>query len=106
MKEIALATALSDIVATLLLKGRTLHGRCEVPLTLNETTMCSISPRDATGILLQKAKLLIIDKISMGHKYIFEAIDRILQELRVKDKLFGGLTVLLAYQDLRLWKLP
>ena len=32
----------------------------------------------------------------MGHKYIFEAIDRTLQGIRGNNSLFGGMTVLMA----------
>ena len=42
------------------------------------------------------ARLLIIGEVSMGHKHIFEALDRTLRDVRDCDRLFGGLTVLLA----------
>lgn len=49
------------------------------------------------GILLTRAKLLVIDEVSMGHKHIFEALDRSLRYVRGQgQKIFGGLTVLLA----------
>ena len=95
-KKIAIATALSGIAATLLTNGRTLHSRCKVPLNINETSMCSISPKEAIGVLFQRADLLIIDEISMGHKHVFEAIDRTMQDLRKISSPFGGLTVILA----------
>ncbi|GFS26109.1 hypothetical protein ElyMa_007043900 [Elysia marginata] len=40
-----------------------------------------MTPRDAAGKLLKEANLLVIDEVSMGHKYIFEAIDRKLQDI-------------------------
>ncbi|GFR57678.1 ATP-dependent DNA helicase pif1 [Elysia marginata] len=95
-EKFAIATALSGIAATLLTHGRTLHSRCKVPLNINETFMCSISLEEAIGILFQKADLLITDEISMGHKHVFEAIDRTMQDLRKNTSPFGGLTVLLA----------
>ena len=49
---------------------------------------------------MQQANLLVIDEMSMGHKYIFECLDRSLQDVRRSKSLFGGLTVLLA-GDLR-----
>ncbi|GFR95780.1 fructose-bisphosphate aldolase [Elysia marginata] len=58
--------------------------------------MCSISLKEAIGILFQKADLLTIDEISMGHKHVFEAIDRTMQDLRKNASPFGRLTVLLA----------
>ena len=32
----------------------------------------------------------------MGHRHMFEAIDRTLKELRGNSKLFGGITVLFS----------
>ncbi|GFR85882.1 ATP-dependent DNA helicase PIF1 [Elysia marginata] len=58
--------------------------------------MCSISLKEAIGILFQKAHLLIIDEISMGHKHVFEAKDKTMQDLRKNTSPFGGLTFLLA----------
>jgi len=95
-KKIALATAMSGIAATLLSGGRTLHSRCKVPICVHEHSVCSMSPRDATGKLLQQAVLLVIDEVSMGHRHIFEAIDRTMKDIRGNDSLFGGLTVLFA----------
>ena len=96
LKKIALATALSGIAATLLSNGRTLHSRCRVPICINELSTCCVSPRDATGVLLRQTDLLIIDEISMGHKHIYEAIDRTLKDIRGNESPFGGMTVLLA----------
>ena len=95
-KKIALATALSGIASTLLDSGRTLHSRMKVPLTLTDESTCGFSRRDATGVLLQEASLLIIDEISMGHRNIFECIDRSLQDVRRNNYPFGGMTVLLG----------
>ena len=96
MKKITMATALSRIASTLLRSGRTLHSRCKVPLDIREGSICSFSRRDATGKLMQHASLLVIDEISFGNKYMFECLDRSLQDVRRTKGLFGGLTVLLA----------
>ena len=96
MNKIALATGLSGIASTLLRSGRTLHSRCKIPLDIREDSVCSFSRGDAIGQLMQQASLLVIDEMSMGHKYIFECLDRSLQDVRRSRSLFGGLTVLLA----------
>lgn len=50
-----------------------------------------------TGVSLARAKLLVIDEVSTGHKHVSEALDRSLRYVRgEKQKLFGGLTVLFA----------
>ena len=93
---IALGTAMSGIAATLLNNGRTLHSRCKIPVKITEHSTCNISPRDPTGQLLKRAKLLIIDEVGMGHKYVFEALDRTLRDLRNSNRLFGGLCILFS----------
>eukprot|EP00095_Tigriopus_kingsejongensis_P008014 maker-scaffold1844_size26589-snap-gene-0.4 protein:Tk08014 transcript:maker-scaffold1844_size26589-snap-gene-0.4-mRNA-1 annotation:"hypothetical protein Y032_1114g3627" len=91
--KIAIATALSGIAATLLENGRTLHSRCKVPLDIKEHSTCNMSKRDASGKLFQRAKLLIIDEVSMGHRFIFEAIIITLQVICNNTEPFGGLSV-------------
>lgn len=93
---IALGMALSGIAATLLGNGRTLHSRCKVPIRIDETSMCSITKREALSQLLRQAKLLVNNEVTMGHRHIFETVDRTMRDIREKDALFGGLTVLFA----------
>ena len=95
-EKIALATALSGIAATLLENGRTLHSRLKIPINIDETSTCNISSNDATAALLRRTDLIIIDEVSMGHKHIFECIDRSLQDLRNDNRPFGGITILYA----------
>ncbi|CAI9715956.1 ATP-dependent DNA helicase [Octopus vulgaris] len=45
---------------------------------------------------MQQVYLLVIDDISMGHKHIFECLDRCLRDVRECNKPFGGFTVLLS----------
>ena len=45
---------------------------------------------------MQKASLVVIDEMSMSHKYVFECLDRSLQDARKSHKLFGELIVLFA----------
>ena len=92
--KIAIPTALSGIAATLLEHGRTLHSRCNVPIRIRENSTCRMSKLDDTGKLFQKADLLIIDEVSMGHRHIFECLDRTLKYLRDDERPFGGMTVL------------
>ena len=92
-KKVALATATSGIAVTLLDNGRTVHSRCKVPLQIGEDSTCHISKRDSTAALFRQAKLLIIDEVTMGHRHIYEAIDRTLRDIRENDYMFGGLTV-------------
>ena len=92
-KTIALATAMSGIAGTLLANGRTVHSRCKVPLLLGDESTCHISKQDSTAELFWQATLLVIDEVTMGHRHIYEAIDRTLRDIRENDCMFGGLTV-------------
>ena len=94
MGHIALATAVSGIASTLLEDGVTLHSLCRVPLVLQETSTCSIPSNSERAELLRLAKLLVIDEVTMGHRYMFEAIDRTLRDLRQCEDPFGGLTIM------------
>ena len=95
-KHVALATAMSGIAATLLPMGRTLHSRLKVPININDDSTCNISPSDATAELLRRCRLLVIDEVSMANRRIFEAIDRMLKNIREDESHFGGLTVVFA----------
>ena len=96
--HIALATASSGIAATLLTGGRTAHSAFHLPLNLvvNETPICSIPKNGIEAELLRSTRLIVIDECSMLHKRAFEAIDRLLKDLRDTNLLFGGVTVLIA----------
>ena len=93
---IALGTALSAAASKLLENGSTLHSKLKVPIQIKETSFCDFSKNNATGKLLLMASLLIIDEVTMGHKYIYEAIDRTLKNLLNCKKPFGGLVCVFA----------
>ena len=80
-RKIALATVMSGIAATLLRNGQTVHSRYKVPINIMEDSTCNMSPCESTAELFRQAKLLIIDEVSMGNCFIFEAIDRTLQDI-------------------------
>ena len=93
---IALGTAISAVASKLLENGSTLHSKMKVPIQIKETSLCDFSSTNATGKLLLQTRLLIIDEVSMGHKHIYEAIDRSLQHLMKCDNPFGGMVCVFA----------
>ena len=93
---ISLGTALSAAASKLLPNGSTLHSKLKVPIQIKETSLCDFSRSNGTGKLLLDTKLLIIDEVTMGHKFIYEAIDRSLKNLLKSDKPFGGLVTVFA----------
>ena len=96
--KIALAVASSGIAATLLVGGRTAHSTFKLPLDLaiNETPVCNVGKNTKEAGLIKQAKIILLDECSMLHKRGVEAIDRLLQDLKENDRLFGGVTFVLA----------
>ncbi|GBM08938.1 hypothetical protein AVEN_57477-1 [Araneus ventricosus] len=79
-KNIALAVATSDIAATLMTGGQTAHSMLQIPIDLiqNEIPVCNIKKGSAETDVLQEAKVLFWDEISMMHKHGLEAVNRTL----------------------------
>ena len=48
---------------------------------------CYISKQDSTAELFRQASLLVIDEVTMGHRHIYEAIDRTLHDIRENDSI-------------------
>ena len=94
--HIALGTAISAVASKLLQNGSTLHSKLKVPIKINETSLCDFSRNNVTGKLLLQTKLLIIDEVTMGHKHIYEAIDRSLHHLLDNEKPFGNIVVIFS----------
>ena len=93
---VALATASSGVAAQLLPNGTTIHSRFKVPFNITKTSTCHFSPSDATGKLISMTKLIIIDEMTMQHRYVYECLDRSLRTLTGIDDLFGGITVVFS----------
>ncbi|KAI8430432.1 hypothetical protein MSG28_000709 [Choristoneura fumiferana] len=87
-----------EIAATLLQGGRTAHSALKLPLNLTsiETPMCNIPKQSKLAEVLRKTKIIVWDESTMAHKRGIEALDRTLQDIRNKQTLMGGMTVLLA----------
>ena len=94
--HVALGTAISAVASKLLDNGSTVHSKLKVPIKITDTSFCNISKADGTGKVLLQTKLLIIDEVSMGHKHIYEAIDRTLREIKQNEAPFGNLTVVFS----------
>ena len=45
---------------------------------------------------MQQAKQLVIDEVTMVHRYIYECLDHSKQVVRSSNKLFGGQTILFS----------
>ncbi|XP_050065323.1 uncharacterized protein LOC114130689 [Aphis gossypii] len=97
-RNIALAVASSGIAATLLQGGRTAHSAFKLPIDLIniETPMCNIPKQSNITKVLRDCKFIVWDESTMAHKRCFEALDRSLKDIRNKNEVMGGATVLLT----------
>ena len=94
--HVALATASSGVASKLLHNGSTVHSRFKVPINIQSTSTCSFKSTDATGKLIQSAKLIIMDEMTMLNRHVFEAVDRSIREVTGHDEPFGGITTAFA----------
>ena len=69
--QIALVSAISGIATTLLENERTLQSLYKVTVNITENSTCKVSRRDQHTELFLRSTILVIDKITMEHQYIF-----------------------------------
>ena len=80
----------TGLSATLLINGRTVHNLFKVPLKQNEDSVCQIPKNSNLAKYLKSIKLIIWDEAASSNKFIFETVDRSMQDLCGNKLLFGG----------------
>ncbi|MDP1689674.1 MAG: AAA family ATPase [bacterium] len=90
-------TAATGIAATHV-AGMTLHSWSGIGIaeSLTRADVDRIASKEHIAKRIQKAKVLIIEEISMLSSATFEMADAVCREVRRVDKPFGGLTVILV----------
>ena len=91
--KIVLCVASSGIAAVLLSGGRTAHSRFKIPLNISESSTCNISMNSLQADLLRITICVIWDEAIMQHRHIFDAVDKLFQDVNKSKKPFGGITV-------------
>ena len=91
-----LCVASSGIAATLLPNGRTAHSQFKIPLDLDDSSGCGVTRESPLGRRLRNVDLLIWDEVTMQNRFAFEAVHRLLCDMRSSDELFGGVPVVLG----------
>ena len=94
--------ATSRIAGTLLPGGSTVHAKLRVPISLDKHSKCSYKDNSGTAEMIKKAKLMVIDEVTQGDKFLYESVDRSLKETRGNNKPMGGLTTIPS-GDWRQW---
>jgi hypothetical protein len=93
-REVVLCVASSGIAAILLPGGRTAHSQFRIPIDVHDDSICNVTQNSDLGQLLRRAVLVIWDEVPMQHRYCFEAVHRMLQDVRNSPDLFGGLPLI------------
>ena len=96
MNKRVATTASTGISAILLPKGRTCHSQFRIPLLLREETTCEISKQSSLALYLKSLDVIIIDEVTMLHRFAIEAIDKTMRDLCDIDDPFGGKSVILG----------
>ncbi|KAE8223141.1 hypothetical protein CF319_g3776 [Tilletia indica] len=94
--HIAIAVASSGIASIMLEGGRTAHFRFKLPLALDANTNCSIKAQSDSAEVFRRMRLIVWDEAPMQTRYAFEAVDRMLRDIRRDIRPFGGCTVLMS----------
>jgi ATP-dependent DNA helicase PIF1 len=94
--DIALAVASNGIAALLLEGGRTAHSMFSIPIPCEHNAVCEVEKEGHKAQLFRSVRLIIWDEASMQHRYCYEAVDRMLQDVRDDVRPFGGITILFA----------
>nr|XP_009805036.1 PREDICTED: uncharacterized protein LOC104250162 [Nicotiana sylvestris] len=96
MGYIALATATSGVVASILPDGRIAHSHFKISIDIDEHSSCNISKQSALAGLILDEKLIVWDEVSMANKRMLEVFDFLLKDLMNTNVLFGGKVVVLG----------
>ena len=94
--HIVLSTASTANAALLLSQGRTVHSQFKVPLNIHRDSTCNINRGTNLSRLFSQTAIIIIDEVTMLHKYIIEAIDRSLRDILQVTQPFGGIPIVLS----------
>ena len=92
----ALAMATTGIAANLLSLGRTFHSRLKAPLTPTQESTLQITAQSNLAQLVRDCKIMMLDEATMLDRFLFEALDRTLQDLLAVERPFGGKRLILA----------
>ena len=87
-------TAATGIAATHM-GGTTIHSWSGIGIrdSLSKSELQEIAEKSRIKNIVRKAKILIIDEISMLHHYRLDLIDKVLKEIKNSAEPFGGLQV-------------
>ena len=80
----ALATATSGVVASILPRGRIARSRFNIPLQTNDSTIYTISKQSSRAEIIRLAKNFIWDEAPIAMRHTIEAIDKTFRDIMNK----------------------
>ena len=95
--QIALATAMSGIAATLLWDGTTFHKRFGVPINCTDTSTSNIKLDSSEAQIIKQATIIFVDEVSMMSWKQLLLLNRLLQHLMNNNLDMGGKLVVLMH---------
>ena len=93
--DIAIATALPAIAATLLKLGQTVHRKFAVPIPCNDDSSSKHALDSNDSKVIKESRIVLIDEISMMHFHLLDLLDRYFKALMGNNLYMGGKIVLL-----------
>src|SRR5258708_20642246 len=91
--HIVVFVAGSGIASQLPLNGSTAHSMFKIPIPCHEDSTCGVRKQSPLAALFRAARMIVWDEVSMSHRNVFQAVDRMLMDIRDSPQPFGGLTV-------------
>jgi ATP-dependent DNA helicase PIF1 len=106
--NISVAVTASTGIAATHMDGRTIHSWSAIGIkpTLNKKELNAIIHNEDIKKRINKAKVLIIDEISMLDAQRFDLVELVCRAIRKKDSPFGGLQVILCGDFFQLPPVP
>ncbi|KAF7762454.1 hypothetical protein Agabi119p4_9047 [Agaricus bisporus var. burnettii] len=95
-RKIVLCVASSGVAALLLPKGRTAHSMFKIPIDIKENSTCSIPKQSLLAHLIRQSHAIIWDECILSHRWVLEAVDRTLKDIRDCDSIMGGIPTILG----------
>ena len=83
-------SAWTGIAATLLSGGRTVHSLFKLPIPVDDTATCNVTPSSSHAEMLRSVTMFIVDEASMVPLHALTAIDKMLQDITGHRVPFGG----------------